>query len=71
LSERDDEKKEDGQSVVARESLSALMDDEANDLDLARSLRGVGESEALRTLLGSPAVLSQFNVGQYSAARFD
>jgi sigma-E factor negative regulatory protein RseA len=52
LSERDDEKKEDGQSVVARESLSALMDDEANDLDLARSLRGVGESEALRRYWG-------------------
>ena len=52
MSERDDEKKEDEQSVVARESLSALMDDEANDLDLARSLRGVGESEALRRYWG-------------------
>ena len=48
MSERDDVKKGDEQSVVARESLSALMDDEANDLDLARSLRGVGESDALR-----------------------
>ncbi|MBT5068356.1 MAG: sigma-E factor negative regulatory protein [Halieaceae bacterium] len=48
MSERDDVKKGAEQSVVARESLSALMDDEANDLDLARSLRGVDESDALR-----------------------
>jgi negative regulator of sigma E activity len=48
LSERDDVKKGAEQSVVARESLSVLMDDEANDLDLARSLQGVDESDALR-----------------------
>ena len=34
--------------IKAKQSVSALMDDEANDLDVARALRGVADSDDLR-----------------------
>ena len=34
--------------IKTKQSVSALMDDEANDLDVARALRGVADSDDLR-----------------------
>jgi negative regulator of sigma E activity len=48
LTEHDDKIADGTASSADLESLSALMDGEANDLDIARALRGVAGSDELR-----------------------
>jgi len=66
---KDDDKLVSGTvSSVDQESLSALMDGEANDLDMARALRGTAGSEELRVYWRRQQLIREAIVGQRVSA---
>ena len=64
MTEHDDKLASGTASLVEQESLSALMDGEANDLDMARALRGVAGSDELRAYWRRQQLIRESMTGQ-------
>ena len=56
-------------SSADKESLSVLMDGEANDLDMARALRGVAGSDELRAYWQRQQLIRESMAGQLASTR--
>ena len=64
MTKHDDKFASDTASSAGHESLSALMDGEANDLDIARALRGVAGSDELRAYWRRQQLIRESMAGQ-------
>ena len=67
MTEHDDKFASGTASSVEQESLSALMDGEANDLDMARALRGVAGSDELRAYWRRQQLIRESMTGQLAS----
>ena len=67
MTEHDDKLASGTASLVEQESLSALMDGEANDLDMARALRGVAGSDELRAYWQRQQLIRESMTGQLAS----
>lgn len=67
MTEHDDKFTSGTASTAEQESLSALMDGEANDLDMARALRGVASSDELRGYWRRQQLIRQSMAGQMAS----
>ena len=67
MTEHDDKLASGTASLVEQESLSALMDGEANDLDMARALRGVAGSDELRAYWRRQQLIRESMTGQLAS----
>ena len=67
MTEHDDKFSSGTASSVEQESLSALMDGEANDLDMARALRGVAGSDELRAYWRRQQLIRESMTGQLAS----
>ena len=67
MTEHDDKFTSNTASTAEQESLSALMDGEANDLDMARALRGVASSDELRGYWRRQQLIRESMAGQLAS----
>ena len=67
MTEHDDKFTSGTASTAEQESLSALMDGEANDLDMARALRGVASSDELRGYWRRQQLIRESMAGQMAS----
>ena len=67
MTEHNDKFASDTASSADKESLSALMDGESNDLDMARALRGVAGSDELRAYWQRQQLIRESMAGQLAS----
>lgn len=67
MTEHDDKIASGKASSAERESLSALMDGEANDLDMARALRGIAGSDEVRAYWRRQQLIRESIAGQLTS----